>query len=237
MQTIKIQTSQNIDVEYQLAGIGDRLVAYFVDLALVIGYYISLALINNITHVLGNPYLLFFLNLPPLFYSLLCELFMNGQTVGKKAKGIQVISLDGGQASTGQYLIRWIFSIVDILISGGVVAVVLISLTEKSQRLADKVAGTTVVRSRIRSSIRETIFEETAEQYQPQYPGVVNLTEKDIALVREILIRNQKLANFELLSKTAEKIKAVLEIESRQEPLPFLLTVLQDYNHITSRLT
>jgi uncharacterized RDD family membrane protein YckC len=236
MQTIKIQTSQNIEMEYQLAGIGDRVIAYLVDIALYAGYYGSVYILNDIFHFLGNPYFAFFLNLPPLFYSLVCEIFMNGQTIGKKARGIQVISLEGGQATIGQYLIRWVFSLLDILFSSGVVAVVLVALTEKNQRLGDLVAGTTVVRTRIKSSIRDTIFEETADQYKPVYPAVVNLTERDISLIREILNRNRKVPNFELLARTAEKIKGVLDIQSSQEPESFLRTIIQDYNHITSRL-
>ena len=235
MQTIRVQTSQNIEVEYQLAGVGDRLVAYLVDLAIYIVYTLFLLLLNNFAHFL-NEYTAFLVFTPLFFYSLCCETFMNGQTVGKKARGIQVISLDGGQASFGQYLIRWLFSIIDILTDAGVVAVVLISLSEKNQRLGDKIAGTTVVRTHPGTSIRDTIFMETADVYQPLYPGVAVLTERDIALVKEVLNRNRKMPNYELLVKTADKIKAVLSIQSNHEAADFLLTIIKDYNYITARL-
>lgn len=236
MQTIRIQTSQNIEVEYQLAGIGDRMVAYLVDCAIYIAYYFFLFLANEMVGFLRNGYIAFMASLPLLFYSLVCETFMNGQTVGKKAKGIQVISLDGGQASFGQYLARWLFSLIDIFADFGVVAVVMIALSEKNQRLGDKVAGTTVVRTHASTNIHDTIFMETADIYQPLYPGVVVLTERDISLVKEVLIRNRKAPNYSLVIKTADKIKSVLGLQSNHEPEDFLQTVIRDYNHITARM-
>lgn len=236
MQTIRIQTSQNIEVEYQLAGIGDRLVAYMVDLAIYIAYLFVASLIASASSGSFSSLILFLLYLPLLFYSLLCETFLNGQTVGKKAKGIQVISLDGGQASFGQYLARWLFSLVDIMLGWGVIAVVMISLSEKNQRLGDKVAGTTVVRIQPKTRLHDTIFEETADIYQPLYPGVVILTERDIALVREVLVRNRKTPNYGLLIKTSDKIKSVLGLQSNHEPEDFLRTIIKDYNHITARM-
>jgi uncharacterized RDD family membrane protein YckC len=236
MQTIRIQTSQNIEVEYQLAGIGDRLVAYLVDVAIYLAYFFVVSLSNQALGFLHYPLLAFLACLPLLFYSLLCETFMNGQTVGKKAKNIQVISLDGGQASFGQYLARWVFSLVDILSNFGMIAVIMISLSEKNQRLGDKVAGTTVIRTYAKTTMRDTIFEETPDIYQPLYPGVALLNERDIALVREVLTRNRKMPNYSMVIKTADKIKAVLNLQTNHEPEDFLHTIIKDYNHITARM-
>jgi uncharacterized RDD family membrane protein YckC len=236
MQTIRVQTSQNIEVEYQLAGIGDRLVAYLVDLAIYFAYSFIAGIIISTVPGLVPGWLVFLIYLPVLFYSLVCEIFLNGQTVGKKVMAIQVISLDGGQASFGQYLTRWLFSIADIVIGWGVVAVVMISLSEKNQRLGDKVAGTTVVRTRPKTRLHDTIFVDTVDIYQPLYPGVVTLTERDISLVREVLNRNRKMPNYGLVIKTADKIKNVLGLQSNHEPEDFLRTILKDYNHITARM-
>ena len=48
MQTIKITTSQNIDIDYEVAGVGERLLARLIDVGLFILIYI-LALIAYIT--------------------------------------------------------------------------------------------------------------------------------------------------------------------------------------------
>ena len=50
---------------------------------------------------------------PVLFYYPVMEILTNGQTIGKKIMGIRVITLEGGQASVSQYLLRWIFRPVD----------------------------------------------------------------------------------------------------------------------------
>jgi uncharacterized RDD family membrane protein YckC len=236
MQTIRVQTSQNIEVEYQLAGIGDRLVAYLVDLAIYFAYSFIAGIIISSVPGRVPGWIVFLVYLPVLFYSLVCEIFLNGQTGGKKVMAIQVISLDGGQASFGQYITRWLFSIVDIMMGWGVVAVVMISLSEKNQRLGDKVAGTAVVRTRQKTRLHDTIFVDTVDIYQPLYPGVVALTERDISLVQEVLNRNRKMPNYGLIIKTADKIKNVLGLQSNHEPEDFLRTILKDYNHITARM-
>ncbi|MBC7902536.1 MAG: RDD family protein [Gemmatimonadaceae bacterium] len=239
MQSIKIQTSQNIEVEYMLAGVGDRLVAFLVDLAIFITYIVAIILLNSEIQFISGQFrylTAFLIYLPITFYSLLSEVFMNGQTVGKKAKGIQVISLDGGQATFGQYIIRWLFGLLDKWMLFGMIGVIMIALSELNQRLGDKVAGTVVVRNQHGTAFTETIFMETPEIYQPLYPQVVQLTERDISLIREVLNRNTKLPNYELIMKTANKIKSVLQIVTTHESQDFLYTVLKDYNHITSRI-
>jgi uncharacterized RDD family membrane protein YckC len=236
MQTIKIQTSQNIELSYALAGVGDRMIAYLIDNAIYFAYYLLLFLLHQATKaIFNNNYISFLAILPILLYSLFCEIFMNGQTIGKKAKNIKVISLNGAQASFGQYLIRWIFSLLDITFSLGVIAVVMVSLTEKNQRLGDLIAGTTVVRTDSRRNINETIFEETIQAYQPQYPQVTLLHENDISLIKEVLNRHYKMHNPALLKKTADKIKSVLALQSDHEAGDFLKTVIKDYNYLTAQ--
>ena len=140
MQTITVQTSQNIEIEYELAGVGDRIVAYLVDVLIYGAYYFSIALLStqlkNMSAWWG--YAIF---LPILLYQLLCEVLLNGQSIGKKVKNIRVISLDGNQPHIGQYLIRWLFRIIDTMMSSGLVAVLTVSLTDKSQRLGELGGG------------------------------------------------------------------------------------------------
>jgi uncharacterized RDD family membrane protein YckC len=95
-------------------------------------------------------------SLPILTYHLLFEIMMNGQSLGKKAMSIKVITIDGGQPSISQYLIRWIFRLADFplwifaaiiqnalpwwcspLLFAGIGCVI---ITEKSQRIGDLVA-------------------------------------------------------------------------------------------------
>src|SRR5690606_39594735 len=82
---------------------------------------------------------------PIIFYTLVCESLMSGQTIGKKIMKIRVIKIDGYQASFGDYLVRWLFRVVEIVIFQGVIAVMAIIFSGKNQRLGDTVSGTAVV--------------------------------------------------------------------------------------------
>ncbi|MCU0379779.1 MAG: RDD family protein [Chitinophagaceae bacterium] len=238
MQTIKIQTSQNIELEYMLAGVGDRLVAYIIDLLIYIAYGIGITIVSDALGGFGgNNWIMLILALPILFYQLLCEVFLNGQSLGKKAKQIRVISLDGNQPNFGQYLIRWIFRIVDDMMGSGVVAIVTISLSQKAQRVGDMLAGTTVVRTQAQTAFRETLYADTDETYIPSYPQVNRLSDSDISLLREVVNRYRKdpSGTAPILQKAAEKIRTLLSVREAKEPASFLETVIKDYNHVTGK--
>ncbi|MDZ7624142.1 MAG: hypothetical protein U5J96_06830 [Ignavibacteriaceae bacterium] len=42
MQTIEIQTTQNVNIEYPVASVGDRVFAGFIDQLIMIGYLIAI---------------------------------------------------------------------------------------------------------------------------------------------------------------------------------------------------
>jgi uncharacterized RDD family membrane protein YckC len=236
MQTITIQTSQNIDIEYELAGVGDRIVAYIIDVLIYAAYLILMGLLTNVFKA-NNDVLLFFLYLPILLYQLLCEIFLNGQSIGKRAKGIRVISLNGNQPDAGQYILRWLFRIIDTMVSSGICAVLTIALTEKGQRLGDIFAGTTVVRTRRTTRIQDTIFVYTDEDHQVKYPRVTELSDKDISLIREVLNRYDRRPdeNLSLLVKTAQKVQQLTGIQGNLDAEYFLKDVITDYNYLTSK--
>ena len=240
MAVISITTTQNIELEYELASLGERMVATIIDLVILIGYGIMINLLlgfsGNIFDEYGWIYL--FLFLPVTFYSLLCETFLNGQSVGKKVMGIKVISLNGNQASFSQYLIRWLFRLVDLWMFSFLVATIMVAVTEKHQRIGDLIAGTTLVKTKPRTALQQTMYTPITEtNYAVNYPEVIHLNDRDMQLVKEVLISVQKTGNTILALQTMQKIEAVLNIKSHHgEPVNFLYTVLSDYNHLTSKL-
>jgi uncharacterized RDD family membrane protein YckC len=238
MPKINIQTSQNIELEYELAGIGDRLVAYIIDLLIYAAYSITVFLVADaVGGIDGAGWAPLLLILPIFFYQLLCEIFLNGQSLGKKAKQIKVISLNGNQPNIGQYLIRWIFRIVDDMIGSGVIAILTISLSEKAQRVGDLLAGTTVVRTNPHTVFQDTIFSETQENYVPQFKLVYLLNDSDISLLKEVVNRYTKDPhnNNAILQKACNKTRSVLGVKESFEALSFLETVIKDYNHVTGK--
>lgn len=242
MAVISITTTQNIELEYDLASLGERMVAGIIDLVIIVGYMIVVNLFVSFSGSLSfNNFswvIYFIIFLPVNFYSLLSETFLNGQSVGKRVMGIKVVSLNGKQPSFGQYLIRWLFRLIDIWVSFFVLAVIMVAITEKHQRLGDIVAGTAVVKTKPRTGMQQTLYMPVAEtNYVANYPEVVQLSDSDMQLVKEVLISVQKSGNNLLAYQTMEKIESVLKIKSRHEdPVNFLYALLSDYNHLTSKM-
>ncbi len=237
MQTITVQTSQNIEIEYELAGVGDRIIAYLIDLLIYIGYYIVVFLIMQNAGRSGGYYYQLMAIFPIMLYQLLCEVFMNGQSIGKRIKNIRVISLDGNQPHIGQYLLRWIFRIVDTMMTTGLVAILTIALSAKGQRLGDMLAGTTVVRTNRKTKIDDTLFMETEDNYLVKYPESVNLSDHDISLLKEVLNREVKHSyeSMNLTNMAAIKVKNMLNIQTNVDSRSFLQDIIRDYNFLTSK--
>jgi uncharacterized RDD family membrane protein YckC len=80
-------------------------------------------------------------SLGSFIYYGLSELFLRGQTLGKKMSGIRVVRLDGFALDPGGILVRNIFRVIDHLPPLWLVPLV----SKESQRLGDIVAGTVVV--------------------------------------------------------------------------------------------
>jgi len=243
MNTISITTSQNIELEYDLGSLGDRIIARILDFIVLFAYGIIIFVIveyGNLGRAEdGDRWLLILLvALPVVFYDLLSEIFLNGQSAGKKIMGIKVISLDGNQASFSQYLIRWLFRIVDFSLSGSVVALIMVAVTERKQRLGDLVAGTVLVKTKPRIQMSDTIFHAIHEDdYQVIYPEVINLRDQDIQLIKEILKSVTESGNSILAFQAQQKVEQVLNIHSQHtDSKSFLNTVLADYNYLTSKL-
>ena len=240
MSTITITTTQNIDLEYDLASVGERMVAWLIDAAIFVAYFM---LLNIVLGAMGaaifiekNPWISFFLTMPFVFYNLLCDMGLNGQTVGKRVMKIKVVSLNGEQATIGQYMLRWLFRMVDIFIFG-LPAFISIIVSQKNQRLGDMVAGTTLIRTVPRSAFQQTIYMPTPEtNYIVSFPEVANLSDKDMQLVKDVIMNVNRSGNSVLAYQAAEKIKHTLHIQTNLEPLYFLQVLLSDYNHLTSRL-
>jgi uncharacterized RDD family membrane protein YckC len=236
MSTIRIQTTQHTELEYTLAGLGDRITAYLIDLLIYAAYITIIVTLIFSNWVGSDSYEIILLFIPVLFYQLLCEIFMNGQSVGKRIRSIRVISLDGNQPGLGQYMIRWIFRILDDMIGSGVVAIVSIALTPKAQRIGDILAGTTVVRTRSATVFEDTIFIEADATYEPLFPQVIRLKDRDLGMLKEVVkrVRRDPEAHQALLEKACLKTKEVLGVDSDLPQIEFLETVVRDYNHITS---
>ncbi|MBB5635904.1 putative RDD family membrane protein YckC [Pedobacter cryoconitis] len=240
METIKVNTSQQVDIDYPVAGLGERIAARMIDFGLLIGVLLVFVLFAGL---ITNPKTnVFFIGLMIIyaaayvFYHLICEIFFNGQSPGKKLMKIKVVSLDGGQASIGQYFIRWLFRLVDFWLSGQVGGLLCVALSEHKQRIGDLVAGTTVIKTVGRTTLEEIAFEPVEEEYIPVFANVHLLNDQEMELIHEVLTTYYKTAHYELIYAMADKIKMRLGISlpAGMHELAFLNTVVKDYNQVTS---
>ena len=240
MNTVSVHTTQNIELEFDLASLGERLVAWLIDVMIFGAYFFIMSFVINLgpldRFITGSPWLFFFLLIPFIFYNLACEIWLNGQTIGKRVMKVKVISLNGTQATFGQYLLRWLFRLVDIFLSNGLVAFICVAVSQKKQRLGDMVAGTTVIKTEPRVAFQDTLFVPTQETYTVSFPEVVQLRDSDVQLIKEVQLNVHRSGNTMLAFHAAEKIKSLLGIQSHLEPIHFLNVVLADYNHLASKL-
>ncbi|AKQ46715.1 hypothetical protein TH63_15550 [Rufibacter radiotolerans] len=231
MDTIKIRTTQNVEVEYAIASIGDRILAYLVDGAIYLGWIIVFALANVYLGLSGVWYLAVLI--PIMFYHLLCEIFMNGQSLGKRAIDLKVVKLSGHAPSVGDYLLRWVFRLLDISLLSGFVAIITIAVNGKGQRLGDIAAGTSVIKTTpVR---RRNAFQvQLEDNYTIVFPEVAVLSDKDMALLRKLLFKAIQYKNETLLHRIAERAKEVMEVRPEMSDRDFLKTVIKDYHHLTA---
>ncbi|SDD41434.1 RDD family protein [Pedobacter soli] len=243
MDSIKISTAQNIDISYEIAGLGERIAARCIDLGifLVLGV-IAMILIGAASYSMSSnaAMVVFFIFLAIfVFYDLVCELTMDGQSLGKKVLKVRVISLDGGQPTLSQYLLRWLFRTIDfgIPFGWGVVAIISVIATKNHQRLGDILGKTTLIKTTPRTQFTNTAFSfSLPETYEAQFKAVLHLNDREVELIHEVLTSYYQTGNAELIYAMAAKTKEhiVVSIPAGMNELQFLETVLKDYKHLTS---
>lgn len=242
MDSIRVQTTQNVEINYEVASLSDRIFAVLIDYVVILAYFILLSVMMYLAALkLGDVSIAVFvlIFLPTMFYDLLFETFMNGQSIGKKLMNIKVIKVDGTQPSFLSYFIRWILRLVDIVLFSPAVGVVTILINGKGQRLGDIAANTTVVKLVQRAKLSDTLFEEVEAQHAITYHEVAKLNDSDVETIKEVL-KTTKTLNRESALKLQERAKLALEqkmgIKATQPSIDFLETLVKDYNAYRGRL-
>lgn len=249
MSEIAINNSQNVNIIFNSASIGERMLAFLLDSGVKMAYffiiYIIFILIFDINYLFNHldnwsvMAIVGLISLPTVLYTLVSESLMEGQTIGKRAMNIKVIKIDGYQASFGDYLIRWVFRIIDVLLMSGVIAILSIIISKKDQRLGGIASGTTVVSLKNKVNISHTILENIQENYQPTFPQVIALSDNDVRIIKENFHKAYALNDKKMIQKLCFKISEVTKIDlesaSTETHTEFIKTVLKDYNFYTGK--
>ncbi|HSP10966.1 MAG TPA: RDD family protein [Salegentibacter sp.] len=237
MDNFQIETAQNISIRQNVAGIGDRILAFLLDSFILGVYLIISSFIISGTGLDGAGEFVYYLILgvPVLMYYLLWESLWNGQTPGKKILQLRVVKLDGSRPVFSNFVLRWVLRIIDISISSGAIAVVSILLNGKGQRLGDIAAGTTVISEKKKISLENSLGVDIPENYQPLYPQVSMLKDADIQEVKNLYRNARANGNHGIILKLSARLSNILDIEPQQQPNDFVQQVISDYNYYTGR--
>ena len=90
MRTISINTTQNVAIDYELAGLMERLLAFLLDTTILVVYIAIVSWIaavgnafNDSSNVVSFIIVVFIIFPPFIGYHLMCEAFWNGQSINR----------------------------------------------------------------------------------------------------------------------------------------------------------
>lgn len=238
MESIDILTGQNVTIQYQPATILQRLAALLLDRFFIFAYFFALYVLYynfwrlNFTFSEWLIVLIFLLCLPVLGYHFIFESIWAGKTPGKMIVKIKVTNVDGSVPGISSYFLRWLLMPVDMLFVGTVGALFII-LSRNHQRLGDMAAGTIVIKTNpsLLFDLDESYY-EFADDYNPTFINVDRLSNGQIAFLTKLLIEpKNRTAVDNSLSELADKVKTILNVESKLDDRRFLETILRDYNY------
>ena len=250
MNSVHINTSQNVTIDYNLADIGTRTLAKLLDTLFIIVYFsifygIFFGILANSSEawrvVDGNDgtigvILMFIISLPVFFYSLWAPYFMQGQTFGKKILKIKIVRDDGLEAGFGTYLVRWLLNVVDFYFIGALFVLVIMAVNQKRQRIADLVAKTVVISTKQTVFVDQTILSHIEEDYQPKFSQVLQLSDRDVQIIKMSIDRARRSGDYSLMTQLRNKIESVIqEYKPEMTDIQYIDTVIRDYQYFSQQ--
>lgn len=229
----QLQTPESVELEFTLAGIGNRALALLIDYVVllislflfwVIYGFFSFQIIDILEqYVAGDAVEMWLIAIASLIsfflyvgYFVIFETLGMGQTPGKYFTKIRVIQDNGRRAGLGQAIIRSLLRPVDDTLFIGVF---MITFGKREKRIGDWVAGTIVIQAE--QAIAPTTFSISppAEQLAQELHQVKQITEllpDEFATLREYLQRRHSLnpkARQRLSQQLTERIQSIIHLE------------------------
>jgi uncharacterized RDD family membrane protein YckC len=185
----RVEIPGGINLEAQVVGPIPRFFAFAIDLVIrgIIIFALSLLSIPFGSFGLGGGFFLIFLFIIEWLYPVLFEVYMRGQTPGKKLLGISVINDDLSPVTLGTSMVRNLLRTVDFLPLFYLVGLISMLSNRRFQRLGDMAAGTLVI------SVPESAKPAVMKDIQPLAPATTLLRSEQSAIV-DFLQRSQQLS-------------------------------------------
>ncbi|MBE9224816.1 RDD family protein [Phormidium sp. LEGE 05292] len=251
---ITLQTPESVELEFTLAGIGNRALALLMDyialgftlIVFWVAWGIFTVIITDTFRNVRNVGLwlfaiAFFLNFCIyMAYFVFFEVLWQGQTPGKRYTKIRVIRDDGRRIGIQQATLRSLLRPIDDIMFIGAF---LIMLGRKEKRLGDMAAGTVVVQEEYLVVTTNFPISEKAKELATELPQIANLSlllPDDFATIREYLQRRKDMATKaknELSLHLARQIRNIIDLKDLPEGLTpdiFLEAVYIAYQQQTS---
>ncbi|MEH2274016.1 MAG: RDD family protein [Nostoc sp.] len=235
---ITFQTPESVELEFTLAGIGNRALALLIDYTILI---VTLLLFVLIWSVLSTQLLNFVedfftnsINLGVWFlaiffiiafaiyisYFIFFETLWFGQTPGKRFAKIRVVRDDGRLIGLQQATLRALLRPFDETLFIGAF---LIMLGRREKRLGDLAAGTIVIQAQTPTASATLTISEQAKVLNQQLLEITDLSQllpDDFAVIREYLQRRGAMslkARASLSLKLAEQVQSIINLEKLPE--------------------
>jgi uncharacterized RDD family membrane protein YckC len=222
---ISIDTPEQIQLEFPLAGIGSRFLALTLDTILQTLLYIA----GIFAAVWSAPYadalsgmfrwisaswaealIILFLFSVYWGYFAFFEIIWSGQTPGKRLTGIRVIKDTGRPINVYEAIGRNLMRVVDFLPSMYIAGIVSMMISPQNRRLGDHVVGSVVVHDKRPEQIRPEW--SSAAQPAVSNPNISKVTSDELVLIESYL---QRRLDLDPAVRDATAYKIVLRITTK----------------------
>ncbi|MEQ9355838.1 RDD family protein [Coleofasciculus chthonoplastes] len=232
---VTLQTPESVELEFTLAGIGNRAYALLIDyivwgliliVFLLTWAFLSIQFIGVIEDLIGSETRLelWLISIQLLLYFFIYvgyfvffETLWQGQTPGKRYVKIRVIRDDGRPVRLQQATLRALLRPVDDLFFLGVF---FIALGKREKRIGDWVAGTLVIQEEKPITAANFSLSESATTLANQLQTQADLSRllpDDFAVIREYLQRRGGMtaeARTQLSRQLATQVKDIIDLEN-----------------------
>ena len=229
---INIETPEQIALEFPLAGIGSRFLAFAIDTLIqgvlyIVGLFalfttltvakISPRLVSWIPYAWAPAIAILFVFCIYWGYFALFEIFWNGQTPGKRMIGIRVIKDSGRPINAYEAIGRNLLRAVDGLPGMYIIGLVSMMISRRNQRLGDHLVGSIVVHEKRPEEIRpDWVPSDPSAQADSKLSAV---TPEELVLIETYLQRRDSFG-FEVRDQTARQIVSRITVRTGIERSP-----------------
>lgn len=242
-----VETPEQIDLAYDVAGVGSRALAAFIDHLLVaiviIVAVVLLALFGADLGVTSGLLIVTLIVFGTLFllcgYYVLFETLWNGQTPGKRALGIRMVHVGGRPINVGASIIRNLLRVIDFLPGAYGLGFMVMFFDKRARRLGDMAAGVMAVRQRHALTLDSLVQQPLAPPQsavapadQITIPNLHALQRRDVDLI-DAFVRRRAALDPQARARVAQQllgpVQARLGYPVQADPESFLVQLAAEY--------